>query len=174
MNFLNTNNIDENLREKPKGLRVILQERGLWRHELHLQCGTAQSACNLQKPDGCCARGLMSIQPDFVAQKNMLEEAVVARGYMAILFPVFHCELNWIEHFWGAAKYWVRKHYLYHIQGLREEIPRGLQYGQNFIWKYWNKTHKIMQLYREGEGYGAEKKYKSHRRVNSIQIECIY
>jgi hypothetical protein len=38
----------------------------------------------------------------------------------------FHCELNWIERLWGAAKHYTRNHCLYTLPGLRETIPIAL------------------------------------------------
>jgi hypothetical protein len=38
----------------------------------------------------------------------------------------FHCELNWIERMWGAAKAYARTHCLYTIPGLRETVPLAL------------------------------------------------
>ena len=38
----------------------------------------------------------------------------------------FHCELNWIERYWGAAKAYARKHCLYTLPGLRETVPLAL------------------------------------------------
>ena len=72
----------------PKGLQVVLQERGLWRPRLRVQC---------QKPDGkknklcvnggsCCARGLIAKEPDFQSQKSCLEEEVELTGHLVHFF----------------------------------------------------------------------------------------
>ena len=38
----------------------------------------------------------------------MLFELVESYGHIAFFYPKFHCELNFIEQCWGAAKYWYR------------------------------------------------------------------
>jgi hypothetical protein len=43
-------------------------------------------------------------QPDFVSQKSQLEEFVVSQGHIWDFYPKYHCELNFIEQYWGAAK----------------------------------------------------------------------
>lgn len=79
----------------------------------------------------------MSQQGGFRARGSKLKEVVEARGHIVILYPTFHCELNWIEYFWGAAKWYTRKHCKYGIQGLRDCIPEGLKYAQEFIFSFW-------------------------------------
>jgi hypothetical protein len=87
------------------------------------------------------------------------------------LLPKFHCELNWIEYYWGRAKWYKRDHCKYGIKDLRERIPLSFQYAEQFIWKFWAKTEKIGQAYRDGVRYGADKSYKSHRRVSERNVE---
>ncbi|ETV63847.1 hypothetical protein H257_19219 [Aphanomyces astaci] len=36
--------------------------------------------------------------------KSILEETIVAAGHVCLFFPKYHCELNPIESYWGAAK----------------------------------------------------------------------
>lgn len=57
-----------------------------------------------QSITGCCAWRIMSLQSDFLAQKGRLHEGVEARCHMALFYPKFHCELNWMEYYWGKAK----------------------------------------------------------------------
>ncbi|RPA91852.1 hypothetical protein L873DRAFT_1866135 [Choiromyces venosus 120613-1] len=97
-------------RAKPKGLKVILPERGLWHDGLQLRCGSSQKGCKLDTLGGCCARGLLSIQADFRAQKSRLEKVIEEAGHRTLFYPKFHCELNWIEYFWRVAKWYMRKH----------------------------------------------------------------
>ncbi|CAG8837121.1 8961_t:CDS:2, partial [Cetraspora pellucida] len=77
------------LRGEAKGLKEVLKKRGLWPEE----------GLRLKE-----ARELISQQLDFLAQKGQLEEIIVAAGHQIIFYPKFHCELNYIETFWGLQK----------------------------------------------------------------------
>jgi hypothetical protein len=156
--------VNPELRGKPKCIKILMEERGLWRPNLRLKCKTLAD-CDHQKAGGCCACTYMSLQSDFQSQKNKLEEAALLHGHLSLLYPKYHCELNWIEHFWGAAKWHTRKYCKYTIPDLRKRIPEGLKYAECFIWRFWQRTWDIAQAYRDGVGWGAEKKYKSHRRL---------
>jgi hypothetical protein len=87
-----------------KGMEVIIRERGLWpegAHDLLAQC------TNFHCPPGrtdCCCRRILFSQPDFVSQKSQLQELVESRGHLCDFYPKYHCELNFIEQYWGAAK----------------------------------------------------------------------
>ena len=52
--------------------------------------------------DNCCAVRVLSLQPDFLAQKPLVKEVIESRGDKVIFYPKFHCELNFIEMFWGV------------------------------------------------------------------------
>ena len=39
-------------------------------------------------------RWILSLQPDFIAQKFRLQNEIEKRGYKCIFYPKFHCELN--------------------------------------------------------------------------------
>jgi len=43
-----------------------------------------------------------------------------------MFLPKFHCELNWIERYWGATKDYLRKHCTYSLPGLRSALPIAL------------------------------------------------
>ena len=94
----------------------------------------------------CCCRHLLSAQPDFASECSALQHGVESRvslertfepftstsntvnsaRHLCIFLPKFHCELNWIERYWGAAKAYARKHCLYTLTGLRETVPLAL------------------------------------------------
>ena len=69
-----------NLRGKPKGIKWVLEERGLWTWKMPLKC----KACTEKEPDAdridCCARRLMANQPDFLAEKGLIQKAIESRG----------------------------------------------------------------------------------------------
>jgi hypothetical protein len=87
-----------------KGMEVIIRERGLWPegvNDLLAQCHNFQ--CTPGRTD-CCCRRILFLQPDFVSEKPQLQELVESRGHLCDFYPKYHCELNFIEQYWGAAK----------------------------------------------------------------------
>ena len=83
---------------RPKGIRLILEERELWPEgSLNRIC----SECKKHSPtaDNCCAVRLLSLQPDFLAQRPLIREVIEDREHKVIFYPKFHCELNFIEMF---------------------------------------------------------------------------
>ena len=76
---------------------------------------------NAKNATSCCCRRILFTQPDFVNQKSELEEYIVLHGHICDFYPKFHCELNFIEQYWGAAKY------RYHV--IRD--PENSQYGRD-------------------------------------------
>ncbi|RPB05444.1 hypothetical protein L873DRAFT_1663104, partial [Choiromyces venosus 120613-1] len=61
---------------------------------------------------------LLSSQPDFQAQKSQLQETFEAADHLVIFYPVYHCELNFIEYFWGSAKVYTQAHCEYSFPSL--------------------------------------------------------
>ena len=53
----------------------------------------------------CCCCHVSFTQPDFYAQKSELEEHITLRGHICDFYPKFHCELRFIEQYWGAVKW---------------------------------------------------------------------
>ena len=85
-----------------KGMEEIIRERGLWpKNGLRAQCPDFK--CPPGRTD-CCCRWLLFLQPDFISQKSQLEEEITSRGHLCDFYPKYHCELNFIEQYWGAAK----------------------------------------------------------------------
>jgi len=172
-----------------KGLRIILQERGLWPQNTQFltQCSIPGNNPGEQKPNpackhatnaNCCARALLSSQPDFQAQKCQLQETLEDAGHQVIFYPVFHCELNFIEYFWGRAKLYTRGHCQYTFPSLVRTVPVALaQISDQLIWKYYQRTLRMMDAYRNNIVYGLEyfkkhvyTRYSSHRSIAESQV----
>ncbi|PKK56082.1 hypothetical protein RhiirC2_800796 [Rhizophagus irregularis] len=67
------------LKGKPKGIKQMLTERNIW------------------------------LEKDFCEQRSILEEAIIKAGYIFECYPKFHCECNFIERYWGFAKWETRR-----------------------------------------------------------------
>jgi hypothetical protein len=88
------NYLDEKLRGKPKGMKIILQEHGLWGSGLKGFCGNKKAS--VENPR-CCTRHVLATQEDFLNQKPILQEVIEGFEHKVIFYPKFHCELNYIE-----------------------------------------------------------------------------
>ena len=53
----------------------------------------------------CCCWHLLFCQPDFETQKSCLEKFITFHWHICDFYPKYHCELNFIEQYWGAAKF---------------------------------------------------------------------
>ena len=160
---------------EPKGMKQVLIERGLWEEGLHADCQLCKDKIDDITRTDCCARRILSLQPDFLAQKSALEEVIIEAGHKCIFYPKFHCELNFIERYWGAAKRFTRENCDYSWSGLQKTVPVGLN-SVNVITirKFARKAWRYMDLYKNGiTGKLAEyaaKKYKSHRCIPDYVI----
>ena len=159
---------DESLRNKAKGMKQVLIERGLWPEtgKLLARCG---DGCKVDDMT-CCAEKILSLQPDFQAQKSLIAEPIEAAGHRCIFYPKFHCELNYIEYFWGAAKYYCRVNCDYTWQGLKNIVPEALASVDLLtIQRFARRAQRYMSAYRRGltlkAAEYAVKKYKSHRKI---------
>ena len=139
---------DEKLRGKPKGMKIILQERGLWGSGLKGFCGNKEA---LVENSRCCARHVLAAQEDFLNQKPILQEVIEKLGHKVIFYPKFHCELNYIEMYWGAAKRYARQQCNYSWTGLQRVVPLALDSVPiSHIRKYARKSARYMDCYRKG------------------------
>ncbi|PKY34514.1 hypothetical protein RhiirB3_454306 [Rhizophagus irregularis] len=155
---------------QPKGMKQILIERGLWYDGLigHYQL------CKLKIDDitrtDCCMHKILSLEEDFKSQKSQLQEEIEKRGHICIFYPKYHCKLNYIEMYWGAAKRYTRENCNYTWSSLQKTVPEALDsISLITIRKFARKSWRYMDIYRKGiTGKVAEyavKKYKSHRCV---------
>ncbi|CAG8846477.1 31871_t:CDS:1, partial [Racocetra persica] len=66
--------VDKNGVVRPKGIKLVLEERNLWIPGLIRKCNTCKK--NMPDPNNpnCCASRILSAQPDFAAQKSRIQE----------------------------------------------------------------------------------------------------
>ena len=141
--------------------------RELWSPNLRLDC-RGKCLNNAQ----CCARSLLRNQPDFKKQKGLLEETIVAAGHKIIFYPKFHCELNFIENFWGEAKRHAHNNWDLSWKGLVETVPKSLaSVSLPTIRRDAQRCFRYKDVYRKNlsskAAENAVKKYRSHRKVPS-------
>ncbi|KAG2155193.1 uncharacterized protein EDB93DRAFT_1080388, partial [Suillus bovinus] len=117
--------------------------------------------------DCCCHRTLFN-QPDFQNIKSHLEELITAHGHLCDFYPKFHCELNFIEQYWGAVKLLYRSgprvHKMEdmekHVSACLDDIPL-LQ-----IRRYANHSARFMDAYTKGltgpQAVWVMRKYHGH------------
>ena len=161
------------LRGKPKGIKQVLIEHNLWpKKSIRLMCDQYSGKQDNADPErqDCCARRIMSLQPDFCEQRSILEEAIIKAGYIFERYPKFHCECNFIERYWGFAKRETRRQCNYNYNDLLIKVPEVLiSVPVTTIRKFARKSWRYMDAYNKGlEGRTAEwavSKYKSHRRL---------
>ena len=118
----------------------------------------------------------MVSQSDFLQQLSRIEELIKAAGHYCIFYPKFHCELNFIKMYWGAAKRYARKNCAYDATGLRTSVPLALDSVSLVqIRRFARKSWRYMDAYRHGlSGYLAEfaiKQYRSHRHLPIKNLE---
>jgi transposase len=80
---------------EPKGVKAVLTKRGLYQRLR----GKCKNKC-----ESCCNSRILELQPDFKEQKSLVQEVIEAVGHLCIFLPKFHCELNFIEFFWGVVR----------------------------------------------------------------------
>ena len=152
----------------PKGLRLILTERGYnvkgWRLD--------------HKDPTKNYRKVIATHPDFQNEKSLLESIIIAAGHLCYFYPKFHPELSPIELFWAALKDYLRRHCGYNIATLRENVPKALDtICVEMIRRFFGKCRRYEAVYRmeqvESKDVAAvikalSHRYHSHRRVNDV------
>jgi len=169
-----------------KGMEQIIRERGLWPPS-----GTLLAQCEGFKCEGgrtdCCCRRLLFSQPDFINQRSRLEEFITSRGHICDFYPKYHCELNFIEQYWGAVKFRYRgfgtrpsninemeKRVLkclddIPILQIRRFVNCDSFYSEqaNIKYRYANRSARYMDAYAKGltgaDAIWANRKYRGHR-----------
>ena len=152
---------------KQKGIRTILQERGLWRDGMTAKEG----------------RKLLSEQMDFkvASFSSCIKETIYSAGHQFLFFPKFHPELNPIELFWGWSKRYTRSNCDFSFEHLQKVVPQALQaVSLPTIRKFFNHCWRYMRAYSHSDGESnrlslsqiewAMKKFSSHRRVRDSTL----
>ncbi len=158
-----------------KGVQRILTERGLWdkldgRRKL-FECGLCKAGTPPPGNIYCCGVHLLSEQPDFKEQLEMLQEVIKRHGDTCkiIYFPKYHCELNYIEVVWGYLKNKLRRECTFSFPDLCDKIDQEIMsIPLKFIRRIERYCFRFMDGYRHGlKGplldY-AMKRYSSHRK----------
>ena len=74
--------------------------------------------------EDCCNKWILEYQPDFQGQKSLVQETILALGHLCLVLLKFHCELNFIEFFWGAVKKYLCD---YTFDTLKENMLKALE-----------------------------------------------
>ena len=91
-----------------KGMEQIIHKHGLWPTN-GLRCKCPSFKCMQCKGQpSCCCQHVLFMQPDFTLQGPQLQEFIESCGHLCNFYPKYHCELNFIEQYWGAAKFCYR------------------------------------------------------------------
>ena len=123
----------------------------------------------------CHTTRILSQQPDFREQKSLVQEVIEAAGHICIFLPKFHCELNFIEFFWGAMKKYLGEHCDYTYSGLQKNIPDALKLVDVLTIRKWeHRMIRCMDAYREGKGTKEAqiqvKKFGTHKQKSHWQV----
>lgn len=154
-----------------KGIKHVLAERGLLPNGLRGKC---KEKCGVEATSCCCKR-ILELQPDFRAQKSLVQEVIEEAGNLCIFLQKYHCELNFIEFFWGAVKSVLRANCDYTFETLKSNMPLALRSVPIQTIRHWqHRIYRWMAAYRGCLATQdaqlkvrqfSSKKYESHRHV---------
>ncbi|KAF8587993.1 hypothetical protein K439DRAFT_1645669 [Ramaria rubella] len=160
------------------GMKLIIEERGFKEGSLpaeckHFKCKDSTAAC--------CCRRLLFNQPDFASQKPAIVELIESHGHIAFFYPKFHCELNFIEQCWGAAKYQYQMLPLTENEAAMEKNVGMCLDGVDLLKhsvvliifnRFANRSARFTHAYQQGlngtQASWVNKKYHRHRVPESI------
>ena len=132
--------------------------------------------------DQLSMREVLSQCSDFVNVKSMIERALNARGHVALLSSKFHVECAGvgIEHDFGRAKWWFRKHNRLSTESLRKLSTQAFGVDVISLYhtrKFARKTRDYMRAHRAGskglETDSVVTVCKSHRCVLHTHIAFV-
>ena len=87
-------------------MEQIIHKWGLWPTN-RLCCKCPRFKCSQhegQLQPNCCCRCILFMQLDFTLQRPQLQEFIESCGHLCDFYLKYHCELNFIKQYWGAAK----------------------------------------------------------------------
>ena len=84
---------------KPKGIKAVLAERGLFRQEPRGKCDKCPA-----DTEYCCNRRILANQADFLQQRSLVQEVIENAGHLCIFLPKFHYELNFYQVLLGCSE----------------------------------------------------------------------
>lgn len=121
---------------------------------------------------------LIAAQPDFIAEKTLVDLLVEAAGHRVVWNPKFHCEMNPIEMFWAATKLYTRNNCKYSFPELKQVVPFSLTtVSVSLIRSFFRKSRDYMRGYSLNtathEIDAFVKAYRSHRRVFDSSLRSI-
>jgi hypothetical protein len=153
-------------------MKEVLKEQGIETKDLWMEC--KEPKC-MPDAKACCASRILSLQPDFKAQKSLVQEVIEAAGHLCILLPKFHCEFNFIEFFWGAVKRYLCNHCDYTFNTLKENLPKALALVECKTIRLWeHRMIRWMDAYRSGMGAKDAqmnvKKFSSHVYISHRRV----
>jgi hypothetical protein len=172
-----------------KGMETIIRERGLWPER-----GLAAQCADFHCPPGrtdCCCQQLLFTQPDFEGQRSQLQEFIEGCRHICNFYPKYHCKLNFIEQYWGVAKFRYRAAPRATTIANMEKTVRDsldsapLQIQQLVLFflsclhlilfsRFANRSASFITAYREGlsgaQASWANKRYHSH---HTLPPQCI-
>ena len=96
-------------------------------------------------------------------RKGRMQEELESAHQEVIFYRKFHCELNFMEHFWCSAKWYTR-------ENGRRVLPEALDsVTPATINRYYRRCMRTLGAYMDGHTYGTkefkEKVYRGHRQV---------
>ncbi|KAI0286505.1 hypothetical protein BC826DRAFT_917758, partial [Russula brevipes] len=116
-----------------------------------------------------CRKGKVLQEPVSVSQKSQLQELVESCGHLCDFYPKYHCELNFVEQYWGVAK--LRFRMAGRATTINEMERKVIQCLDDIpllhIRHYANQSARFISAYHAGlsgsQAVWANRKYHSHR-----------
>lgn len=97
---------------KPKGMKQVLWERGLWTDTCQCGCGKKLIGSSKREADNCRAMDArLKKCHDFATERSEFDKLLRDRGHVPLFSPKYHPELagSGIEYSWGKSKFAYRR-----------------------------------------------------------------